>query len=192
MIKKNTLILLIIMLVLVATFILLQQKGWLDFTEENGPTATPVPAFVNLDINSINEILFTSSNNEDIVISRVDDMSWEINGKTGQISPGNVAEIVSQITSLRTLTVLDIAPEGSATGLDIPTYTFTFSLTDGTVLEINIGTSNPTQTGYYAQVYFNKVVVVPKAGIDRIVEIINASKQLPTPTPKPTSDDIGS
>ncbi len=191
MIKKNTLILLIIMLVLVAAFILLQQKGWLDFTKENGPTATPVPAFVDLDINSINEILFASSNNEDIVISRVDDLSWEINITTGHITPGNVAEIVSQITSLRTLTVLDIAPDGSATGLDIPTYTFTFSLTDGTLIAIKIGTANPTQTGYYAKVDFNKVAVIPKAGIDRIVEIINTSKQLPTSTPKPTSDDIG-
>ena len=191
MIKKNTLILLILMLVLVAAFILLQQKSWLDFTKENDPTATPVPAFVDLDINSINEILFTSSNNKDIVISRVDDLSWEINIKTGHITPRNVAEIVSQITSLRTLTVLDIAPDGSATGLDIPTYTFTFSLTDGTLIEIKIGTANPTQTGYYAKVDFNKVVVVPKAGIDRVVEIINTSQQLPTPTPKPTSDDIG-
>jgi len=191
MIKKNTLILLILMLVLVAAFILLQQKGWLDFTKENDPTATPVPAFVDLDINSINEILFASSNNKDIVISRVDDLSWEINIKTGHITPRNVAEIVSQITSLRTLTVLDIAPDGSATGLDIPTYTFTFSLTDGTLIEIKIGTANPTQTGYYAKVDFNKVVVVPKAGIDRVVEIINTSQQLPTPTPKPTSDDIG-
>jgi len=50
MVKRNTLVLLIVAVILVAAYVVLQNQGKLDFSSSpKEPTATPLPAFIQLE-----------------------------------------------------------------------------------------------------------------------------------------------
>jgi len=81
--------------------------------------------------------------------------------------------------------VLSLDLDLASLGLDKPQYTFTLTLNDGTQKVIKIGSVNPLNTAYYAQVDADAPVLISQGSVDRIVSLLNEATTPPTPTPAP-------
>lgn len=187
MIKKNTLILLIVMLIMVGAFFLLQRKDALGFlTKKDEATPIAMPQFTSLETSLIESIQFSTAGEENVIVSKQSNDGWEINVPGGVITEGNIEAIITEFNSIETTVILSVDLEGGATGLDNPQFIFTLVLSNGERKTIKIGNSNPMGSGYYAQEDLNQVVLIPKGGIDNICEIFQLAVKPSTPTPAPT------
>lgn len=172
------------MLLMVAAFVVLQKTDSLDFLTKPGePTSTPLPAFISLDLADIEHIQFVEKNQDPVIISRLDEENWQINSPSVQITAGDVTRLLTEFNAIKANATLRKDLDGQAYGLTDPTYRFTFNMRNGSQKMVNIGNINPTQTGYYAQVEMDPIIVISKGSIDTIIELINTAKNPPTPTP---------
>lgn len=183
MIKRKTLILLAVMIIMIGGFILLEQKGWVNFATKKGQTPTPSPLLINLDTNTVELITYNLVNSNNVVIQRTEDNKWNINFEGGIVTAGIVEQLISTLNSLKPIAVLEIAPEGSATGLDDPTHILSIKLNNGTEHVIKIGNLNPLQSGFYVQIDFGKVVLINKGSIESLIAIIQNTQYPTFPTP---------
>lgn len=188
MIKKNTLILLIIMLAMVGGYVLLQQTGKVGFLTKPEPaTATPLPAFLSLNTTQVESIRLVRPNQPDVTVSKSGD-AWQIDAPGGAVTAEDVLGILTDFNTTRTSAALSVDLGGQATGLDAPQYTFIIGLSGGAQRTIKVGKLNPTGTGYYAQVDANPVVVITASGINNIVTTFQRLMTPPaTATPTPGS-----
>ena len=186
MLKKNTITLFIVMIIMVGGFFLLRQKGWVDFATKKEPTSTPLPVLIDLDTNSVDIITYILAGTDKVVIQRTEGNNWKINIEGGIITAGNIEHFLSTLNSIRPSVVLEVVPEVSEIGLDNPTQMLSITLKDGKEHIINIGNLNPIQTGYYVQIDFGKVVLINKGSIESLLAIIRNAQYPPTPTPPST------
>ena len=181
MIRRSTWIMLALFVVLLGGYIYLQKRP--AAPASTSPTLTPAPSLLNTTADNIMAIKLVDPNGTILTI-RDQNNQWIVKQPTdGQITQGNVQEILSQVTSLSVLSSLPAAPPPNATGLMQPMYTITFSLKDGSVRVLVIGKLTPIQNGYYAQVDQGVTLVVGQAGIDRVAELLKSARATPTSPP---------
>jgi len=168
---------------MVGGFILLNQKGWVDFATKKDQTPTLLPFLINLDTNSVDIITYTLTDSDEVVIQRAEDNNWKVNIEGGIVTAGIIEQFISALNSIKPTDVLEITPEGAATGLDDPTQTLSIKLINGTEQIIKIGNLNPLLTGYYVQIDFEKVVLINKGSIDSLISIIQSVQYPSSPTP---------
>ncbi len=190
MVKKNTLILLIIALVLVGAYVLLQNQGGLDFSSHSDePTATPLPRFIQLEASNLVSLKLTRPEQEDLLISKTANGTWQINIPGASVTEGNLEQIVAEFNAIQVKQQLSLDLDLTSLGLDNPQYSFTLVQDDGTQHIIKIGSANPLNTDYYARLDANAPVLVSQGSIDNIITIIESAVTPPTPTPAPTATD---
>jgi len=187
MVKKSTLILLIIAVGLVVGYVWLQNQGSLDFSSHSDePTATPLPRFIQLESSNLVLLKLTRPEQEDLIISKSADGGWQINVPGASVTEGNIAQIVAEFNAIQVKQQLNLDLDLTTLGLDNPQYSFTLSQGDGTQHIIKIGKANPLNTDYYAQLDAGTPVLVSQGSIDNIVSILESAATPPTPTPAPT------
>ena len=187
MVKKNTLILLIIALVLVGAYMLLQNQGWLDFSSHSDePTATPLPRFIQLEASNLVSLKLTRPEQEDLLISKTANGTWQINIPGASVTEGNLEQIVAEFNAIQVKQQLSLDLDLASLGLGNPQYSFTLVQGDGTQHIIRIGSANPLNTDYYAQLDANAPVLVSQGSIDNIINIIESAATPPTPVPTAT------
>lgn len=190
MVKKSTLILLSIAVVLVAALVWLQNQGGLDLSSNsNEPTATSLPRFIQLESSNLVSLKLTRAEQEDLVISKSADGGWQINVPSASVTEGNIAQIVAEFNAIQVKQQLNLNLDLTTLGLDNPQYSFTLTQSDGTQHIIKIGNANPLNTDYYAQLDAGAPVLVSQGSIDNIVSILEGAATPPTPTPAPTVTD---
>ena len=190
MVKKSTLILLIIAVLLVVAYVLLQNQGGLDFSSHSDePTATPLPNFIQLEASNLVSLKLTRHEQEDLIISKTADGGWQINVPGASITEGNIAQIMTEFNAIQVKQQFNLDLDLTTLGLDNPQYIFTLTQGDGTQHIIKIGNANPLNTDYYAQLDAGAPVLVSQGSIDNIVSIIESAATPPTPTPAPTETD---
>jgi len=190
MVKKSTLILLIIAVGLVVGYVWLQNQGSLDFSSHSDePTATPLPRFIQLESSNLVLLKLTRPEQEDLIISKSEDGGWQINVPGASVTEGNIAQIVAEFNAIQVKQQLNLDLDLTTLGLDNPQYSFTLTQGDGTQHIIKIGSANPLNTDYYAQLDAGAPVLVSQGSIDNIVSIIESAATPPTPTPAPTETD---
>jgi len=190
MVKKSTLILLIIAVGLVVGYVWLQNQGGLDFSSHSEePTATPLPHFIQLESSNLVLLKLTRPEQEDLIISKSADGGWQINVPGASVTEGNIAQIVAEFNAIQVKQQLNLDLDLTTLGLDNPQYSFTLTQGDGTQHIIKIGSANPLNTDYYAQLDAGAPVLVSQGSIDNIVSIIESAATPPTPTPAPTKTD---
>ncbi len=190
MVKKSTLILLIIAVGLVVAYAWLQNHGGLDFSSHSDePTATPLPHFIELESSNLVLLKLTRPEQEDLIISKSEDGGWQINVPGASVTEGNIAQIVAEFNAIQVKQQLNLDLDLTTLGLDNPQYSFTLTQGDGTQHIIKIGSANPLNTDYYAQLDAGAPVLVSQGSIDNIVSIIESAATQPTPTPAPTETD---
>ncbi len=190
MVKKSTLILLIIAVGLVVGYVWLQNQGSLDFSSHSDePTATSLPHFIQLESSNLVLLKLTRPEQEDLIISKSEDGGWQINVPGASVTEGNIAQIVAEFNAIQVKQQLNLDLDLTTLGLDNPQYSFTLTQGDGTQHIIKIGSANPLNTDYYAQLDAGAPVLVSQGSIDNIVSIIESAATPPTPTPAPTKTD---
>ncbi len=190
MVKKSTLILLIIAIVLVVAYVWLQNQGGLDFSSHsNEPTATSLPRFIQLESSNFVSLKLTRPEQEDLMISKSADGVWQINVPGATVTEGNIAQVVAEFNAIQVKQQLNLDLDLTTLGLDNPQYNFTLTQSDGTQHIIKIGNANPLNTDYYAQLDAGAPVLVSQGSVDNIVSILESAATPPTPTPTPTVAD---
>ena len=188
MVKKSTLILLIIAVGLVVGYVWLQNQGSLDFSSHSDePTATPLPHLIQLESSNLVLLKLTRPEQEDLIISKTADGGWQINVPGASVTEGNIAQIVAEFNAIQVKQQLNLDLDLTTLGLDNPQYSFTLTQGDGTQHIIKIGSANPLNTDYYAQLDAGAPVLVSQGSIDNIVSIIESAATPPTSTPAPTA-----
>jgi hypothetical protein len=190
MVKKSTLILLIIAAVLVGAYVWLQNQGSLDFSSQSDePTATPLPRFIQLEASNLASLKLTRPEKEDLMISKSADGRWQINVPGASITEGNIAQIMTEFNAIQVKQQLNLDLDLTTLGLNNPQYIFTLTQGDGTQHIIKIGNANPLNTDYYAQFDASAPVLVSQGSIDNIISILESAATPPTSTPAPTATD---
>jgi len=190
MVKKSTLILLIIAVVLIVAYVWLQNQGGLDFSSHsNEPTATSLPRFIQLESSNLVSLKLTRPEQEDLIISKSADGVWQINVPGASVTEGNITQIVAEFNAIQVKQQLNLDLDLTTLGLDNPQYSFTLTQSDGTQHIIKIGNANPLNTDYYAQLDAGAPVLVSQGSIDNIVSILESAATPPTSTPAPTATD---
>lgn len=170
MIRRSTLVLFVVFLILVAVAFFWERSG---NSEEVIPTATQQANLLDLDVNNVNRLEITASDGDLVVFIKETEGNWVIEEPEGEIDPA--ADLGSKIESfiaIRVLNPLESPPPADATGLNNPVYTITVFLDNDSHQEIMIGKDTVTGSGYYTQVA-NNVFVVDKFTVDNLLDLLN-------------------
>ena len=183
MIRRNTWILLVILVLLIgATLYFNNQKK----TSAGAATPTPTNTFLfSSQDGHPTDIKIQDTTGHSVEIARNASGSWVLKAPTADAANQDQAE--SAATQLTSLNMLGNIPIGlDVVGLDQPTYTMTVTFDSAKTHKVLIGSVNPIQTGYYVQVDGGPVEVADKSGIDSLVGMLTAPPYLSTLTPTTT------
>ena len=169
--KRSTVFVLVIFLALVGLMVYLNQK---EPAEEETVTETAEP--VNF-LFSENEGLPTSidiqsKDGDQVVIARNEAGIWVLEKPTeAEADQGSAQAAASQLTSLRILSTVEVAP--ADVGLVQPTYILSVKSSGNTQKSVRIGNPTPTGSGYYTLVdESSEVLILSKDGIDALLTLL--------------------
>ncbi len=183
MIKRSTLIIVIIFVVLLIIALIFQS-----YQNEKNLEATPNSSPSDLiDIGDAEIIALDvkSADGNQITMKMDTDGSWVLELPAGEVADQTRIEtVVSQAGSLRTISKLEAQVDLADMGLDKPTYIIVATLSNGEQKAAFIGDPTPTGSGYYAYLNGEAVLIVNKSNIDSILDmLINPPIQSQTETP---------
>lgn len=189
MLRRSTWIVLGIFVLLIVGLFLWQRYGGTQ--EPLEPTATiPVTEMV-FDFNNRTITRFSISGEEGDAISfelNPDNNTWIVVDQPIELADSAQIEAVTgDLTFLTVNTPLPAQPPLDAMGLKNPSYIITIKLSDGEEVVLNIGNQTATGTGYYVMVNKNPAVVVAKAALDSVINLLNNPPLVATSTPTVTS-----
>jgi len=190
MIRRNTWILLIVLVALVgAAFYLNNQK------KTSATSATPASQqylFTSQDGKSPTDIkIVDTAAGNSVEIARDSTGTWVVKAPTAAAaSQGQAEAAATQITSLSLFGDVQLGLD--VVGLDKPAYVMTVTFDSAKTHKVLIGQMTPIQTGYYVQVDGGRVVVADKSGIDSLVGMLTAPPYLATLTPTITPTPVPS
>jgi len=186
--KRATWILLIVFAALLGLFFYLDRKGGASQSDlESGTETAGAVSFIFTDQNGIPLGIEISDTDGNIVeIARNEEGTWMLKQPTESEADQGLAEAAaSQVTALRILSTLELAPEDA--GLVPPSYVMTVNFSSGESFGLEIGDLSPTQSGYYARITDSEIIqVVSKPGIDSLLNLLSDP-----PYPKPLTPDSG-
>jgi hypothetical protein len=185
MIRRPTVILLVIFLVLVAGVLFWQR------TKQSSPgavvTATSTSdLLVKLDTSSISGMVIQDSTGNRIELAHPDANTWSlVRPKAEATDSAKVVNALTQLLSARILSTPNAIPTLASIGLDNPDYTIQLDLASGGQFLINVGHQTPTETGYYVLTSDRSVYVVSAYSLDSILGLVKNPPLPSTPTPAP-------
>jgi Domain of unknown function (DUF4340) len=182
MIRRSTLILLGIFLILVLVAFFIQRSQ-----DREGNEATPTPGvtlLIDTGGKTITGMRITASDGDLLELIKDAGGGWElVNLPDEAADETRIESAISNIEGLRVLSELESPPDLDVIALDPAAYSLTITLDDGSEIEAFIGAETPTQSGYYARQNGDKVVVVNGFNIDSLLELLSEPPILKTPTP---------
>lgn len=189
MVRKSTLILLIVFAVLVGLAYYLQQNPLPEASSTPAaPSATaegPVlPGWQSSDIAAVE---LASMDGTVELVQTADSSVWTMGPDGPEIELSLVEQVRSQLVAA---TVQASLPEGyarQALGLEPPVSTLTLRGAGDRQARIYIGAKTPTGNGYYVQVDEQEPVVVSSMAIDTVLDLLRtAETSVVTPAPETT------
>jgi len=188
MIRKPTLILLAILALLVGLTFYLQKSPAAQVDSDSAtvtPSQTPRPSVLEgWQSTSIVFIQLSSSDGSgfDLVPSDKAEDEWILGPEDGgPVSLGTIERIRSEIVSLKVVAGLEDNYTLAAFGLEEPDRVITIRSSDGKQAAIRIGSQTPTGSGYYLQVNDQAPVIVSKASLDSLFELLEKDSLLEVP-----------
>ena len=187
MIRKSTLVVFLVFLVALAALLYLQRAPDSPLKPAETPLATSMPNLITgLKGADISVVVQKSADGKEKRLTRNQDGSWTFASLT--IEGGKLEQPLSELLAARILS--QMPPDLSLKDmlLEVPAQVITLQSLDGRSLSLQIGSMTPTQSGYYARVDNNPVVVVSKDSIDAVLQLLDeAVKPTPTPILTPTA-----
>jgi hypothetical protein len=186
MIRKQTVILLVVFAALVGLVFILRKSPLPTAAEQTpSPTAQP-PVLDGWKSDEIQQIQYRDSQGNFQVTKNVVSGWVKDAASHPTVEPGAMEQAASAIIDLRALATLD-SSDLNAYGLSTPDYGITLTDKQSRTAVIRIGKVTATKSGYYVQVGdTSPVMVVAKASVDSILEIMQKEQNRQTsetPTP---------
>lgn len=180
MIKRSTLILVVVFLLALSGYLLLnrqQEQAAAQIT----PTASTQPLFA-LGENEITSLQVRDAGGQEVRLEKIAG-AWVLTNPEAEATDNDKANsLASQVASLTARSFLEAAPEASATGLETPAFTIEVKLADGSELSAEVGVETPTKSGYYVRLNDGRVAVVNTFSVDSITDVLNNPPIYVTPT----------
>ncbi|HLO18514.1 MAG TPA: hypothetical protein VK206_27030 [Anaerolineales bacterium] len=188
MIRRSTVVYLVLLLVLAGAYYYLNKR---EKPADIGSTAEPSPQVAPAYLFSAAQgtptsIRVESKSGKTVEVVRGADNAWALTQPIETKAEQGAAEAAaSQITTMRILdSVPDLDPK--IVGLDIPEYVLTIKFTSGVEQKADIGVVTPTESGYYVRDMAGKIVIISKDAIDSLVTLLDNPPYLETLTPNPS------
>ena len=185
MIRRSTVVYLVLLLVLVGGYFYLKNREKPANTEATATPSAEVSYLFTAEQGAPSSIRVQSKAGKTVEVARGADKAWEMDQPTqAKANQGAAEAAASQVTTMR---VLDSVPnvDPKAVELDTPEYILTIKFPSGEKT-INVGAVTPTESGYYVQDTTGKVVIVSKDAIDALISLLDNPPYEETLTPAPT------
>ncbi len=183
MIRRNTWILIILLLALVGVVFYINRQKSVTIASAT-PTAGTTYLFTAQE-GLPSDIKIVSSSGTSVEFARDTSSKWVVKAPTSAPADQSAAEAAAtQITSLQIVGDIQIGLD--VVGLDNPAYTLTLTFTGGKIHTLKIGSETPIQSGYYTQLDGGKIQVVDKQGLDSLLNLVGNPPYVPTATPAVT------
>jgi hypothetical protein len=184
MIRRSTVVYIIILLALVAVYLYLNSRE-----QPAEPEATPGPTaevgyLFPAEAGVPTSILIRAKSGEIMELARNSDLAWALRQPMeAAADQGSSEAAASQVMTLRVLEkIVQIDPE--LVGLREPAYVLTVKFDNGTERTAHIGVVTPTESGYYAQNSDGgNVLIISKSSVDALLGLLTAPPLRETPTP---------
>lgn len=184
MIRRSTLVVVVLFLALLGVALYLQRNP-ISKSGDTTPTTTPAPNLLSFGSATIVKIKVENQEGKIIELVKGNADTWEITS-IGPAESTTVSTAVTQLSAIKILSKLDPVPAMAAMGLETPVNKITLSLDDGRVFAIDVGVQTPTQSGYYVRVDNGEPVVVSRYSISSVLDFLENPPLPPTPQPTET------
>lgn len=188
MIKRPTLILLVILALVIVVYFVIKNRP-----SATSPEPTPTALGNNFLITQADGTLvgFRIYDKQNRIVQMQRDTSgmWIVTLPTSGAADQSLAGAAeTQVGALRIVTTLDNQLNLVDAGLDSPAYTIELTFVSNLKHVIQVGTLTPTNSGYYVRFDAGNLYVVSQSGIDALLNLLNAPPLNSTETPFPTID----
>jgi ABC-type Fe3+-hydroxamate transport system substrate-binding protein len=182
MIRRNTWLLLILLLALVGfAFYLRNQKAQQAASTTPTAAAASTPLF-SAAFGAPTDITVKDSSGKTVEVTRNEKAVWVLKAPTDTQADQAAAEsAATQVTSLQVLSGVQL--DLNVVGLDKPTYTMSFKFTDGSSHTLQVGSLTPIQDGYYTSLDGGPIKIVDKQGLDALTQLLSQPPYAQTPVP---------
>lgn len=186
MVRKNTLVLVAVFVVLVAGFYLFQRYKEQNPTvpESDLPTAVPQVYLFEFTSEAVVGVLVEGVDGQVVELQKDADGTWLMTQPPTlpeAVNQTPISSAISQIGTLRVLNELTVPPALDAIGLDQPSTIVTLTLDTGDTVKLDVGSSSPTGSGYYVRVNGGSPKLVDKYLLDQFTGFLTTPPLLPTP-----------
>ncbi|MBN2501770.1 MAG: DUF4340 domain-containing protein [Anaerolineales bacterium] len=193
MLRRSTLIVLIVFLVLVGVAVYVQyfREEAPAPTEEALVLDATVPVYEDLfdfDPTAVTGLRIDAADGRALVIEKNEDGAFVLVEPETSVELTDAVRIFDAIDTLARVEItFDLDPQIGldALGLDDPDYEVTLSLEDGEEVDLLIGDQTPPKTGYYVQLAGDSPKAVSMYAIDNLLAFFDDPPAMPTPTPEP-------
>jgi hypothetical protein len=185
MIRRSTLVYLVLLLVLAGAYYYLNNREQPAETEATAEPAVEVSYLFNAEEGTPTSIRVESRSGETVEVARGADNAWVLNQPVEAKAEQGAAEAAaSQLTTVR---ILDRPPDvdPKIVGLENPEYVLTITFTGGAERTVDVGVLTPTQTGYYIRADDDDLAIASRSAIDALLGLLVNPPYLETQTPSP-------
>ena len=187
MIKRSTWVMLIILLLLIAAYFIVRTHSPV-FSTQATPTVLGNEFIFTQADGDLQSLNISDKQGHITQIQRDTSGAWIVSKPIpGPADQSLAGAAVTQVTSLRIITLLENTLNLKDAGLDFPAYTLKFTFASGSQHELEVGTLTPTSSGYYVRYDGGNIYVIASAGVDALVNLVTSPPYPPTETPSPTA-----
>lgn len=183
MIRRSTLVLVIIFGVLLLLAVGLQQKWFTSGAITPTPTTIP-PILDALPKDQLASIQVAIASNTTLTLSKQSD-GWIINEPTGvSVDQSKVNQLISSLYSLKP-DGTDLSGKALETfGITPDSQVITLKGQNSKTITLRIGSMTPTQNDYYIQADDHPAVIVPRFSLESVLKLLDPiALQATTATP---------
>jgi hypothetical protein len=182
MIRRSTWVFIVILAALIGLAWYLNRAN--SQAESTATTSTPKKTIYlfSSDEGFPNDIHLKNKAGDEVEVKRGNNGEWMmLLPKLVQADSGIVEAAATQVTTLQVLNTLEIDPQ--AVELQPPDYTLSVIFSNGGQHQVKIGTTTPTQSGYYVQEEDGTIAIVDQAGMESLLNLLTNPPYAPTATP---------
>jgi hypothetical protein len=187
MIRRSTVVYIILLLALVGAYYYLnnrEQPADVELSVTVEPTVEVTYLFPAAE-GTPSSIRVESKSGDTVEVVRDAENAWMLTQPIEVEADSASAEAAaSQVTTIR---VLDSEPgvDPGIVGLEVPEYILTIKFTSGAERTVDVGVVTPSESGYYVRDAAGKIVIVSRSAIDALLNLLQNPPYLETLTPSP-------
>ncbi len=187
MIRRSTVVYIVLLLILVGAYFFLKYRAK---TPDTAATVTAEPSaqvtyLFLAEEGTPSSLRVESKAGKTVEVARGADGTGVVNQPiSAKADPGAAEAAATQVTTIRVLdSVPDVDPK--VVGLDVPEYVLTIKFTSGVERKVEVGVVTPSESGYYVRDTSGKIVIVSKDAIDALLSLLENPPYQETLTPSP-------